>query len=159
MPRYDYKCKQCGHEVEKAHSFKVTPEFLCPECEGSVMVKIFKTLNFRVKNTLLVQRLKEQHKKEQHMKQELRENHLLENVTPVASGTVEQVYKEVKSSGGAVRETMQRTIEENEAKTRKKQKNWQIGANKRVKERTLEKRERDAAEAAKKRSITVSTKK
>jgi hypothetical protein len=64
----------------------------------------------------------------------------------------------VKASGSAVKDQMQRTIETNEANTKKKQKDWQIGANSRVKERTLEKRERDAAADAAKRKITVNTK-
>jgi putative FmdB family regulatory protein len=159
MPRYDYKCKQCGYETEHQHSFKEEPEFKCPDCEDSVLVKFFTNLNFSIRNTTLKRRLKEQYEKETDMRQDLRENHLVEKVAPVAAQTIEQVHKEVKAAGSAVKDKMQQQIALGEEKSLRKRREWAKDANKRVKKRTLEKRERDAAEAAQKRKITVSTKK
>ena len=36
--RYDYKCPECGTQVEKIHSMKVSPEVLC-EC-GAQMQRV-----------------------------------------------------------------------------------------------------------------------
>jgi len=156
MPNYDYKCKECGHEAVMSHSFKVKPEFACPDCEN-LMVKVFKSINFSVRNNIVAQRIKDQYVRESDMRQDLRENHCVENLTPMASGTVEQAYREIKDSGNSVRDKMQEQIAQNETESRKKQKEWQIGANKRVKARTLEKRQREAEQAARKRKITLST--
>ena len=160
MPRYDYKCKQCGHVAEHTHSFKVSPEFLCTECEDSpAMSKMMGCPGIAVKNNHVAQRLRDSHFKESEMRQDLRENHMVEKIAQVACpGGIEQVYNEVKASGGATKEKMQKTIEQNEAATRVKQKQWQIGANKRVEKRTIEKTERKKAEAAKKRAISITTK-
>ncbi len=32
MPRYDYRCKKCGHRFEAQHSMTATPPS-CPACE------------------------------------------------------------------------------------------------------------------------------
>jgi putative FmdB family regulatory protein len=159
MPRYNYKCKQCGHVAEHEHSFKETPEFLCLECEGSVMTKLIGAPGIAIKHGAIARRLRDQHVKEKDMRQDLLENHMVEKIAPVGAESIEQVYNEVKASGSMTKEKIQQTIEQNEAATSKKQKNWQIGANKRVKKRTLEKREKQAAEAAKKRAVSISTKK
>ena len=159
MPRYDYKCKQCGHVAEHTHSFKVNPEFVCPDCEDSVMSRMIGCPGISVKHNHVANKLRDQHRKEQEMRQDLRENHMIEKIAPIACSGIEQVYNEVKASGSATKEKMQKTIEQNEAATKLKQKQWQIGANKRVEKRTIESQERKAAEAAAKRKITVSTKK
>lgn len=31
MPRYDYRCLQCGHEFEATHSISAPPLTVCPE--------------------------------------------------------------------------------------------------------------------------------
>lgn len=158
MPRYDYKCKQCGHQEEHTHSFKEDHEFLCMQCERSVMTRLIGTPGIAVKHTRLKQMLKDNHRKETEMRQDLRENHMVEKVAPVGAKNIAEVHREVKASGSLVRDSMQRTIEENETKKRKKQKEWQIGANKRVEKRTIEARKKRAEAEAAKRKITVSTK-
>ena len=159
MPRYDYKCRECGYETEHQHSFKETPEFQCPNCENSILVKFFTNLNFSVPNTRLKRAMNEKRVRELEIRQDLQENHMIEGVQPIGARSIEQVHKEVKASGSMVKEHMQRTIEENENKTRKKQKEWKIGANRRVEQRTIEARKKRAEEEAAKRKITVSKKK
>ena len=34
MPRYDYRCGQCGHAFELRQSFSSEPVATCPECSG-----------------------------------------------------------------------------------------------------------------------------
>ena len=34
MPRYDYRCGQCGHDFELRQSFSSEPVANCPNCEG-----------------------------------------------------------------------------------------------------------------------------
>ena len=34
MPRYDYRCGQCGHEFEVRQSFSSEPVATCPDCTG-----------------------------------------------------------------------------------------------------------------------------
>jgi hypothetical protein len=50
-------------------------------------------------------------------------------------------------------------MEQNRKKAKKKQKDWQIKANRRVEKRTIEAREKRAAEAQKKNKISITTKK
>lgn len=40
MPRYDYKCSDCGLDIEITHSYKdsVTQ---CPECDSTSFNKVF----------------------------------------------------------------------------------------------------------------------
>ena len=159
MPRYDYKCKQCDHREEHEHSFKLTPEFICPTCEGEVLSRVIGCPGFAMKHSKEARRLRDKHVREQEMRQDLQENHMVEKIAPVGGSSITQVYNEVKASGGATKEQMQKTIEKNEAAKRIKQKEWQIGANKRVEKRTMFAREKRAEEAAAKRKISITTKK
>ena len=34
MPRYDYRCGQCGHDFELRQSFSSEPVATCPSCDG-----------------------------------------------------------------------------------------------------------------------------
>lgn len=36
MPLYEYRCKKCGHQFEKIHSFSAPEEKECPQCHGAV---------------------------------------------------------------------------------------------------------------------------
>ena len=36
MPTYQYRCKQCDHELEVVQSFSDEPLTTCPECEGAL---------------------------------------------------------------------------------------------------------------------------
>lgn len=36
MPRYDYRCTDCGHEFEATQSMKDDPLSICPECDGAL---------------------------------------------------------------------------------------------------------------------------
>jgi len=36
MPIYEYKCKKCGHRLEKIQTFSDKPLKKCPECGGAL---------------------------------------------------------------------------------------------------------------------------
>jgi putative FmdB family regulatory protein len=36
MPTYQYRCKQCGHDLEIVQSFSDAPLDTCPECQGAL---------------------------------------------------------------------------------------------------------------------------
>jgi putative FmdB family regulatory protein len=36
MPSYDYRCNTCGFQQEYIHSIKLSPEYLCPECNQAM---------------------------------------------------------------------------------------------------------------------------
>ncbi len=36
MPTYEYRCKECGHELEVVQSFSDDPLETCPECQGAL---------------------------------------------------------------------------------------------------------------------------
>ena len=44
MPRYDYKCKRCGHVEEIIHGFDIEHSFHCVEC-GKEMTKLISGVN------------------------------------------------------------------------------------------------------------------
>jgi putative FmdB family regulatory protein len=39
MPTYEYRCKNCGHELEAVQSFTDDPLTECPRCEGPLRKK------------------------------------------------------------------------------------------------------------------------
>ena len=36
MPTYQYRCKDCGHDLEIVQSFHDDPLDTCPECQGAL---------------------------------------------------------------------------------------------------------------------------
>lgn len=36
MPTYEYRCKDCGHELEAQQAFSDDPLTECPECSGTL---------------------------------------------------------------------------------------------------------------------------
>ena len=44
MPTYEYRCKQCGHELEAQQSFSDDPLTTCPECNEPALKKVFGTI-------------------------------------------------------------------------------------------------------------------
>lgn len=52
MPRYDYKCEECGQIVEAIHGMNETPDLQCVQCESELsryygnQVLQFKPVNF-----------------------------------------------------------------------------------------------------------------
>jgi putative FmdB family regulatory protein len=36
MPRYEYRCSECGVRFERVQRFDEAPVLVCPECDGEV---------------------------------------------------------------------------------------------------------------------------
>ena len=41
MPTYEYKCRECGHQLEVVQSFTDDPLTKCPECRKKALRKVF----------------------------------------------------------------------------------------------------------------------
>lgn len=41
MPMFTYKCKKCGHEMEKFHHGQEMPDLICEKCESTEFERLF----------------------------------------------------------------------------------------------------------------------
>ena len=49
MPIYDYKCSDCGHQIEVIQKFSDEPKTLCIECGKEALKKMVSAPSFRLK--------------------------------------------------------------------------------------------------------------
>ena len=49
MPIYEYRCSECGHEMEKLQKIGDPPLTECPDCGQSALVKLVSAAGFRLK--------------------------------------------------------------------------------------------------------------
>ena len=49
MPIYDYKCSDCGHQIEVIQKFSDEPKTLCIECGKETLKKMVSAPSFRLK--------------------------------------------------------------------------------------------------------------
>ena len=49
MPIYDYKCSDCGHQIEVIQKFSDEPKTLCAECGKETLKKMVSAPSFRLK--------------------------------------------------------------------------------------------------------------
>ena len=49
MPIYDYKCSNCGQELEIIQKFSDKPKTLCPNCGEESLTKQISAPSFRLK--------------------------------------------------------------------------------------------------------------
>ena len=50
MPRYEYRCKDCGEHLEVQQSFRDDPLTVCPTCSGTLK-KVFQPVGIAFKGT------------------------------------------------------------------------------------------------------------
>ncbi|WP_208026881.1 FmdB family zinc ribbon protein [Rhabdothermincola sediminis] len=50
MPTYEYRCRDCGHELEVVQAFSDDPLTQCPACEGSLR-KVFGNVGISFKGS------------------------------------------------------------------------------------------------------------
>lgn len=50
MPRYQYRCRNCGDELEVVQSFKDDPLTVCPTCQGALR-KVFSPIGIAFKGS------------------------------------------------------------------------------------------------------------
>ena len=51
MPIYDYKCSQCGHEIEVIQKISDKPKTICPKCNTKSLKKLISAPSFRLKGS------------------------------------------------------------------------------------------------------------
>ncbi|MGB0714060.1 MAG: FmdB family zinc ribbon protein [Gammaproteobacteria bacterium] len=49
MPIYEYRCDDCGHEMEAMQKMADAPLTDCPECGAETLVKLVSAAGFRLK--------------------------------------------------------------------------------------------------------------
>ncbi len=49
MPIYEYRCENCGHEMEAIQKLSDTPLVTCPACENDSLRKKISATHFRLK--------------------------------------------------------------------------------------------------------------
>ena len=49
MPIYEYRCAECGHELDALQKVSDPPLTDCPECEASALRKLMSAPSFRLK--------------------------------------------------------------------------------------------------------------
>lgn len=51
MPTYEYRCQQCGHQLEAWQKMSDEPLKTCPECKKDTLQKQISATNFQLKGT------------------------------------------------------------------------------------------------------------
>jgi len=51
MPFYEYRCEQCGHELEVLRKISDPPLMDCPECARPTLKKLVSAAGFRLKGS------------------------------------------------------------------------------------------------------------
>ncbi len=51
MPIYEYRCDECGHELEKIQKISDAPLSECPACGKSALKKLISAAGFRLKGS------------------------------------------------------------------------------------------------------------
>ncbi len=51
MPIYEYKCEECGHQLEAIQKFSDAPLTDCPECNKPALKKMLSASAFHLKGT------------------------------------------------------------------------------------------------------------
>ncbi len=51
MPIYEYRCSQCGHELEALRKFSDPPLLACPACQAEALVKKVSAAGFHLKGS------------------------------------------------------------------------------------------------------------
>ena len=49
MPIYEYRCENCGHELEAVQKISESPLVTCPECSADALKKRISAAGFRLK--------------------------------------------------------------------------------------------------------------
>ena len=51
MPIYDYKCSNCGHQIEVIQKISDDPKTTCPKCNTEGLIKLLSAPSFRLKGS------------------------------------------------------------------------------------------------------------
>lgn len=155
MPTYDYRCRSCDVEFETFHGMLETKPVPCVECGSIETSKVPTACGIVVHNSGSIRAAGDRHRRRTDAKQDLLENHGVEKVNPLGPNTFDSVYNDIKSTGSLTRDQMQERRAKENARVKKKQKDWLKKAKKRTPERWRFKKQKKAEEAAAKRKIVL----
>jgi len=51
MPIYEYRCENCGHEMEAMQKMSDAPLSECPQCHKPTLIKLISAAGFRLKGS------------------------------------------------------------------------------------------------------------
>lgn len=51
MPIYEYRCENCGHQLEKLQKMSDPPATFCPECNNDALKKMVSAAAFKLTGT------------------------------------------------------------------------------------------------------------
>ncbi|MFP5257037.1 MAG: FmdB family zinc ribbon protein [Acidimicrobiia bacterium] len=51
MPTYEYRCRECGHELEAVQAFTDDPLTTCPACGAETLRKVFGSVGISFKGS------------------------------------------------------------------------------------------------------------
>ncbi|OUS29279.1 transcriptional regulator [Gammaproteobacteria bacterium 45_16_T64] len=51
MPIYEYKCNDCGHQMDKLQKISDEPLVTCPACDEDTLQKMISAAGFRLKGS------------------------------------------------------------------------------------------------------------
>ena len=149
MPYYIYECQDCGLNTEVRHGMFDSPQLTCDRCKSHNLIKSITPCSIITKRSSSVV----------DMRQDLKENYGVHDMkisqNPGEKG-FEKVYNDIKESGSFVKERMIQKREENQKKTKEKQRQWMKGALARTPKKAKNMKEKKAKENAKKRAIKLS---
>lgn len=155
MPLYEYECSNCGNVITDLHGINDVPELKCDYCSCEKFTRLMSTCNFKMGRTEAQRRWLKKAKVQKDMKADLKENYGVEKIKPIANKSFEQIYDNVKQAGSSVKESMQQSREENQRRTKAKQKEWMKGALKRTPKRAKIMQQKRAEENYNKRKIDI----
>ncbi len=154
MPRYDFRCAKCGTVSEVNRPMCDCSAVACRKC-GAPMRRVYSVPNFTHGNTLVANTIGDRMQRDADITADLRVNHGIEKIVPVAAQSMDDVYRDVKASGGYVKERMAAEKEIADRKRRLKQREWMKKAMKRAPRRTQDMLNRKKAEASRDRAVRV----
>lgn len=154
MPFYDYKCPSCETVQEVFHSMSSTPDVLCDKCNLS-MKRVYYPTTFSLPATKERQVISARLKQEGEQRHELLENYGIAKVVPLDGQSVGDVYKEVKTNSGQVKEKMKREDEKRIKKEAIRARESKRLAIKNSEKMWVKQQEEKAKKAAKARAIKL----
>jgi hypothetical protein len=130
------------------------PRIHCPKC-NSVSKKMVSACGIIVHHTGFVRAVTDHRRTEADARQDLAENYGVEKVSPTGVQSFGEIYSGIKSQGSLVKDQMQAKKETEASRVKTKQRNWAVGARRRVEKKTIDAQKRRAKANAAKRAITL----
>lgn len=124
MPIYSYECLDCKHEQDVLHKYEETPVFSCNSCKGTNHKKKVTAASFKMGHKKQKDFVLGKASEEAYKRAELLGDYGVEKVGNVNGSSFDDVYKDVKEQGSAVRDRLAESKEIETKKAKERQINW-----------------------------------